>query len=348
MKGRETQGAKLIAGKYELLDRAGEGGMAVVWRGVMHGAAGFSRPVALKQMKPELREQDRQVAMFVEEARLGSCLLHPNIVQVLDFVDDNEGSYWLVTEWIEGLDLGSLLRYYRSRHERIPWPLATLVGIGALRGLAAAHERHAADGTPVPIIHRDVSPQNLLLGIGGAVKLSDFGLARARDRTGVLTTPGFIKGKLGYLAPELVGGAQASPQSDLFSLGSVLWEALAGHPLFTGKNDREVLRAIHRGQVPPVSSERPGLSKLLVHAISRALARTPAERHPTATAMAQDLEAALAGALTSALETQVRLGRAVADARRQLGRKVKRPESRSTLRVAVRRSSIDLTRRPKD
>jgi hypothetical protein len=107
------------------------------------------------------------------------------------------------------------------------------------------------------------------------------------------------------------------------------------------------MRAIHRGQVPPVSSERPGLPKMLVLAISRALARTPSERHPTATAMAQDLEAALAGALTSTLETQMRLGRAVADARRQLGRKAKRPESRSTLRVQVHRSRIDLTRRPK-
>ena len=140
MKGRENPKAKLIAGKYELLERAGEGGMAVVWRAVMHGAAGFSRPVALKQMKAELREEDRQVAMFVEEARLGSCLLHPNIIQVLDFVEDDQGSYWLVTEWVEGLDFGSLLRYYRSRHERIPWPLAALIGIGALRGLAAAHE----------------------------------------------------------------------------------------------------------------------------------------------------------------------------------------------------------------
>jgi serine/threonine protein kinase len=348
MKGRENPVARIIASKYELIERAGEGGMAVVWRAVMHGAAGFSRPVALKQMKPELRDQDRQVAMFVEEARLGSCLLHPNIVQVLDFVDDDQGSYWLVTEWVDGLDLGSLLRYYRSRHERIPWPLAALVGIGALRGLSAAHDRHAADGTPVPIVHRDVSPQNLLLGIGGAVKLSDFGLARARDRTDVLTMPGFVKGKIGYLAPELVGGAQASPQSDLFSLGSVLWESLAGHPLFTGKNDRDVLRAIHRGQVPPVSSERPGLPKLLVYAISRALARVPAERHPTAAAMAQDLEAALAGALTSTLEIQVRLGRAVADARRHLVRKPKRPESRSTLRIQVDGSRIDLTRRLRD
>ena len=348
MKGREPPRAPLIAGKYELVERAGEGGMAVVWKGLMHGAAGFTRPVAMKQIKPELRHDERQVAMFVEEARLGSCLLHPNIAQVLDFVDDEQGAYWLVTEWVEGLDLGSLLRYYRARQERMPWPLATQVGIGALRGLAAAHERHAADGTPVPIVHRDVSPQNLLLGIGGAVKLSDFGLARARDRTHVLTIPGFIKGKLGYLAPELVGGQAAGPQSDLFAMGSVMWEALAGRPLFTGKNDREVLRAIHKGQVAPVSSERPGLPKLLVFAVGRALGRTPADRYPTAAAMAQDLEGALAGALMSTLEIQLRLGRGVAEARRHLTRRTRRPESRTTLRMQVRKSRLDLTRRSRE
>jgi serine/threonine protein kinase len=345
MKGRETPRAPLIAGKYELVERAGEGGMAVVWKGLMHGAAGFTRPVAMKQIKPELRHDERQVAMFVEEARLGSCLLHPNIAQVLDFVDDEHGAYWLVTEWVEGLDLGSLLRFYRARQERIAWPLATLVGIGALRGLSAAHERHAADGTPVPIVHRDVSPQNLLLGIGGAVKLSDFGLARALDRTRVLTIPGFIKGKLGYLAPELVSGQTAAPQSDLFAMGSVLWEALAGRPLFSGKNERDVLKAIHRGQVTPLAGERPGLPKLLVFAVNRALGHTPAERYPTAAAMSQDLEGALAGALMSTLEIQLRLGRAVAEARRYIARHTRRAESRSTLRMQVRRSRLDLTRR---
>jgi eukaryotic-like serine/threonine-protein kinase len=348
MKGREKPTAKRIAGRYELLEPAGEGGMAVVWKGMMHGAAGFTRPVAMKQIKPELRHDARQVAMFVEEARLGSCLLHPNIAQVLDFVDDDQGALWLVTEWVDGLDLGSLLRYYRARQERIPWPLAAMVGIGGLRGLTAAHERHTPDGTPVPIVHRDVSPQNLLLGLGGAVKLSDFGLARARDRTSVLTSPGFIKGKLGYLAPELVGGAPASPQSDLFSMGSVLWEALSGRPLFSGKNDREVLRAIHRGQAAPVSDERPGLPRLLVFAVGRALGRAPTERYPTAAAMVQDLEGALAGALMSTLEIQVRLGRAVAEARRSLSHKTHRPESRSTLRIQVRRSRLDMTRRKRE
>ncbi len=318
--------------------------MAVVWQAVMHGAAGFSRPVALKQMKPEFRDQDRQVAMFVEEARLGSCLLHPNIAQVLDFIDDEQGCYWLVTEWVEGLDLGTLLRHYVSRHERMPWPIVTLIGLGALRGLAAAHERHASDGSPVPIIHRDVSPPNILLGIGGAVKLSDFGLARARDRAAVLTTPGFIKGKLGYLAPELVGGSEATPQSDLFSMASVLWEALAGRQLFNGRNDREMLRNIHRGQIPPLGSERPGLPKMLVYTVGRSLSRSPGERHATASAMAQDLESALAGAVTSTLDIQLRLGRAVTEARRQLGRQTTRPELRSTVRMEVHRSRIDLTR----
>ena len=348
MKAREKGTGKFIAGKYELLARAGEGGMAVVWRGLMHGAAGFTRPVAMKQIKPELRHDQRQVAMFVEEARLGSCLLHPNIAQVLDFVDDTQGALWLVTEWVDGLDLGSLLRYYRARQERIPWPLAAQIGVGALRGLVAAHERHSPDGTPVPIVHRDVSPQNLLLGVGGSVKLSDFGLARARDRTSVLTSPGFIKGKLGYLAPELVGGMPASPQSDIFAMGSVLWETLAGRPLFTGKNDREVLRAIHRGQVASVGDERPGLPKVLVFAVSRALGRTPVERYPSAAAMAQDLEAVLASALMSYLEIQVRLGRAVTEARKHLSRGSRRPQSRSTLRMQVRKSRLDMTRRSRE
>jgi len=348
MKGRERSGSQRIAGKYELLERAGEGGMAVVWRAVMHGAAGFSRMVALKQMKPDARREARQVAMFVEEARVGACLLHPNIAQVLDFVEDKDGSYWLVTEWVDGLDLGSLLRYHRARREHMPWPLVTFIGIEALHGLAAAHERHAADGTMVPVVHRDVSPQNILLGIGGSVKLSDFGLARARDRTSVLTTPGFIKGKLGYLAPELVSGAQASPQSDLFAMASVMWESLVGHPLFTGSNDREVMRAIHRGQVPPVANERPGLPKMLTIAINRALARLPAERYPSASAMARDLETALAGAVASTLEVQLRLGRTVAEARRQMQRRSKRLESRTTLRMPVHRSRIDLTRRPRE
>jgi hypothetical protein len=131
-------------------------------------------------------------------------------------------------------------------------------------------------------------------------------------------------------------------------MGSVLWEALSGHPLFTGKNDREVLRAIHRGQVAPVSDERPGLPKLLVFAVGRALGRLPAERYPSATAMAQDLESALAGALMSKLEIQLRLGRTVGEARRHLARRTRRPESRTTERMPVRRSRLDLTRRPRD
>jgi len=344
---RKTEG--LVGGRYELVERAGEGGMAVVWRAIMHGAAGFSRPVALKEMKPGLRDDARQVAMFVEEARLGSCLLHPNIAQVLDFTEDDAGTYWLVTEWVEGMDFGSLLHAYRVRHERLPWSLVALIAAGALRGLAAAHERHSPDGTPIPIIHRDVSPQNILLGTGGAVKLTDFGLARARDRTSVLTTPGFIKGKLAYLAPELVGGAAASPQSDIFAMGGVLWEALVGRPLFTGDNDRDILRKIHRGEVPPVSELRPGLPKLLDYAVGRALGRTPGERYATATLMAMDVETAMAGALAAPLELQVRLGQTVSESRKTTSpRRSKRRESRSTLRMPAIKDQIDLTRKNKE
>ena len=327
-------GVKL--GHIQIIEKIGEGGMGAVYRSHDEN---LRRDVAVKVLPRDALTDASARRRFRKEALALSRLNHPNIEIIYDF-DTHEGMDYLVMEYIPGHTLKGLLLNGPMPEKEI-LRLGTQIG----EGLAAAHERHTADGTPVPIVHRDVSPQNLLLGIGGAVKLSDFGLARARDRTRVLTIPGFIKGKLGYLAPELVGGQEASPQSDVFAMGSVLWEALVGHPLFTGKNDREVLRAIHRGQVAPVNDERPGLPKLLVFAIARSLGRTPVERYPSAAAMAQDLEGALAGALMSTLEIQLRLGRAVNEARRYLTRRPRNPDTRSTLRMQVRRSRLDLTRR---
>jgi eukaryotic-like serine/threonine-protein kinase len=307
-----------VSDKYELIEVAGEGGMAVVWRARMHGAAGFSRPVAVKKMKPSLTHQRNHVAMFVEEARVGSELTHPNVVQVVDFVEDRDGTFCLVTEWVEGIDLARFLRAYRARGERMSWAMATAVGVGALRGLAAAHERCTALGEPAPVIHRDVSPQNILLGANGVVKLTDFGLARARDRMHSLTGPGIVKGKISYLAPEVARGQPASPMSDLFAMGSVLWEALAGRPLFDGTADREVFRKIHEGEVQPLGSERAGLPERLVRVIHRALAVEPHDRFVSARAMAQELASVLAGTLGDGRDAQSLLGRAVVEARKTL------------------------------
>src|SRR5687767_4694336 len=137
--------------------------MATVYKAVIRGAAGFQRSVAVKHIRPEFRALKNYVDMFVEEARVGSELAHPNIVQVHDFCAA-EGHYYLIMEWVEGIDLGAFIKSYRDQQKLVPWPLAVAVGIGTLRGLGAAHDRVSADGTPAPVIHRDVSPHNVLLG----------------------------------------------------------------------------------------------------------------------------------------------------------------------------------------
>jgi serine/threonine-protein kinase len=226
--------------------------------------------------------------MFIEEARVGSELAHPNIVQVHDFCGE-AGSYYLVMEWVEGIDLGGLIKVYTDQSRDVPWPLAVAVAIGTLQGLGAAHDRIGPDGTPAPVIHRDVSPHNILLGVNGVVKLSDFGLARARDRAGSLTAPGTVKGKLSYLAPEVTFGKPNSVQSDLFGVGSVLWETLTGNRLFDGKTDIEIFKKIRACVVPPISDRRKDVPAALAAVLDTSLAADPANRFATADEFAQAL-----------------------------------------------------------
>jgi len=279
----------ILDGKYELMDLAGEGGMATVWRGVVRGAAGFVRPVAIKRLKPEFRAIKNYVDMFVEEARVGSELNHPNIVQVVDFCVDPEGLYYLVMEWVEGLDLGRFARLAAEGGRPLEWSLAAAIGIGVLRGLAAAHERCRADGTAAPVVHRDVSPHNILIGMSGTVKLSDFGLARARDRVMSFTAPGAVKGKLHYFAPEVTTGMPATPRSDVYSLAAVLWEVLAGRRAFQGDREPDVLAQIRRGDVEPLARIRPDVPARLVAAVNRGMSTAADARFISARHMAVEL-----------------------------------------------------------
>lgn len=284
----EQADKSLIAGKFELIERAGEGGMATVYRAVMHGAAGFSRLVAIKAIRPNLLSNNEFVDMFVEEARVGSQLQHSNIVQTFDFGQDDQGTYFLVLEWVEGIDLGHYLTAYAKSGHRCDWPLVAAIGVESLRGLGAAHDRVDARGRRVPVIHRDVTPQNILIGTNGIVKLSDFGLSRAMDRL-QMTHPDTVKGKLRYLAPEVTQGQPASPQSDLFSLGIVLWEALAERPLYPGRSDAEVFMAARKAEIPPLKELRDDLPDELIAVVERALAREPEARFKTAKEMLRGL-----------------------------------------------------------
>jgi len=317
----------VIDGKYQLVSLAGEGGMASVYKAVVRGAAGFQRTVAVKHIKPEYRALKNYIDMFIEEARVGSELAHPNIVQVHDFCSES-GSYYLIMEWVEGSDLGALIKAYRETSRDVPWALAAAIGIGTLRGLGAAHDRVAPDGTPAPVIHRDVSPHNVLLGVNGAVKISDFGLARARDRAASLTAPGTVKGKLSYLAPEVTFGKPNTVQSDLFGVGSVLWETLTGDRLFDGRNDIEVFKKIRACQIPSIQTRRKDVPAALAAILELALSADPANRYATADEFAHALDQVVKQAV--GFNAATALGTAVAEVRAGLKQAARDSDDQST------------------
>lgn len=285
--------ARLLGDKYEAVSPVGRGGMASVWLGYTHGEAGFRRKVAIKRVLRSLHEDDRFAAMFVEEARVVADLNHPNIVQVHDFGRDHEGGYFIVMEWVEGVNLADYVRAYQKDGSLPPWPLVSAICIEVLRALSAAHARTEPSGRPVPVIHRDVTPSNILVGNNGVVKLADFGLARAMDRPRT-TDPGIVKGKVAYLAPELFEEAKPDPRCDIYSVGVVLWEALTAQRLFGNeKNDIDTALRILQGNVPKVTSVRPELPEDLADVVDRATARQPRDRFQRATDMIDALSSLL-------------------------------------------------------
>ena len=288
----EPRPGLIVGGRYELLEVAGRGGMADVWRGHVRGDSGFVRDVAIKQMHQNLAVQPQYVAMFVEEARVGSALQSPNISEVHDFVHE-DGNYYMVLEWIDGVDLGTWIKWHAAHNEPTRWELVAAVAVGILRGLAAAHERVGVDGRALPIVHRDVSPHNVLLTTRGMVKLIDFGLAYAPDRMKETTEPGIVKGKMSYLAPEIVSGGRPSPATDQFACGSVLWEALVGRKLFDGATDYEAYCRLRDCMVQPLRPLRPDVPAAFAQIIHRALSANAENRFPSTREMARQIGTAL-------------------------------------------------------
>ncbi len=329
---REPKPGDVIGGRYELVDVAGRGGMADVWRGVVRGDSGFTRPVAIKRMHPALAVQDAYVKMFIEEARVGATMQSPNIAEVHDFVAE-DGNFYMVLEWIDGIDLGSWVRWHAQRKVPTGWELVAAIGVGILRGLAGAHERQTASGETVPVIHRDVSPHNVLLTTRGVVKVIDFGLSLTADRPEETTDPGVVKGKMSYLAPEIVAGKRPLPASDQFATGSVLWEALVGKKAFHGETDYETFIKLRECQVQPLKTLRPDVPAAFAAIIQRALSPHVADRFPSTRDMGRELSMVIKRA-HSKKDLHSLLARSVIEARAEVDVTVRAPDASSVTPIA--------------
>jgi serine/threonine protein kinase len=264
--------------------------MAEVFRAVGEGPDGYERPFVVKRIHPHLCQTPEFVRMFVDEAKISARLIHPNIIQVFEFAQ-HDGRYYIVMEPVEGIDMGWLRRQIERRREHLPTTFVAEVGRQACRGLDFAHTLTEADGKPLGIVHRDVTPPNIMAAWNGTVKLLDFGLARAAQalRTNQ-TDPGMVKGKMSYVAPELLDGKTADARSDVFSLGVVLHELLSGRQLFAGQTDLETLNLVRQMPIPLPSALNPGVKPAIERLVLRALERDPDKRYQSAGEMGDDLE----------------------------------------------------------
>lgn len=275
--------ATLIKGKYALDRRLGCGGMAEVFIGRRLGVEGFTRPVAIKRVLPEYSADDQFRAMFVAEARLSARLGHSNIVAVHDFDEDETGRLFLVMELVDGTDLDGLLHT-----GPLPLPVVLSITSEILRGLGHAHDLPVADDTVRGLVHRDVSPQNVLLGWDGAVKVSDFGIAKVRAATRA-TASFFLKGKVAYMSPEQANGAALDGRSDLFAVGVMLWEMLCGAPLFTRDSLQATLKSLLFDPVPSPREAHPNVPGDVERVTMRLLEKDREHRYRNADAAIADL-----------------------------------------------------------
>ncbi len=283
--------APLIVGRYALYDDIAAGGMASVHLGRQVGDAGFSRTVAIKRLHPQFSKDPDFVAMLVDEGRLAERIRHTNVVAVLDVVSTG-GELLLVMEYIHGEALSKLISRMGKVGQRIPLPHAVSILVGLLQGLHAAHEATDGKGGSLGIVHRDVSPENVLVGADGVARVLDFGIALAEDRAQT-TRDGQLKGKLAYMSPEQVSSGTVDRRADIYSAGVVAWEMLAGLRLFRADNKGAILLDIVQGKVEPLRTHAPDVPEALEAVVMKALARDPADRYATAEELATALEDAV-------------------------------------------------------
>lgn len=275
-------------GKYQLLERIGIGGMAEVFKAKIFGAEGFERLIAIKRILPHLVEDDDFVKMFVDEAKIAVRLNHPNIVAVND-LGKIDGTLFIAMEFVLGRDLRAVYDFESARGGRTPIPIACHVVMKMCEALHHAHFATGPHGEPLQVIHRDVSPQNVILSFDGEVKVADFGLAKARGRM-VQTQAGVVKGKLAYMSPEQLRGGDIDHRVDVFGLGIVLYELLTGERLFLGPSDMDTLRRVYDATVPPMREINPAIHPRLEEIVMRALAKDRDQRYSTALELYDDLQ----------------------------------------------------------
>lgn len=280
-------------GRYLLYDPIASGGMAAVHFGRLHGAVGFSRLVAIKRLRPNYAGDAEFVRMFLDEARLAARLDHPNVVSTLDVVA-NESEVFIVMEHVLGETLDQLMRLAR---QRMPPAIVSAIVCGILEGLHAAHEARGDTGEPLEIVHRDVSPHNVIVSVDGRARLFDFGVAKAASNTHE-TRAGVVKGKVTYMAPEQVRGA-ADRRADLYATGVILWELLAGRRRHAGEQNDAIFLKLAMGDVappPPLDALRDDVPPDIDAIVARATALSPEDRYTSAREMAVAVEAAIAPA----------------------------------------------------
>ena len=284
--------------RYELLCKIGQGGMASVWLARSHGLEGFERLVALKTVLPDHATDTAFRTMLIDEARIASSIDHPNVARILD-VGEDRGVPFMVLDYIAGESLNRLQRVLAQDGKRIPYAIAVRVLADACSGLHVAHEMRGADGAPLNIVHRDVSPQNILVDDYGVAKVIDFGVAKAAGRLSAETATGIIKGKVAYMAPEQALGLPVDRRADVYAIGAVAFYLLAGKAPFDADNDAaRILRAVNGGEPDPLPD---GVPPALAAVIRRCLSRSPDDRYASAGLLRDALEAST----TPATNTEV-------------------------------------------
>ncbi len=278
-------------GRYRLVAELARGGMGIVYLALVRGAS-FNKLLVVKELKPHLAEDPQLLAMFEDEGRLAARLSHHNVVQTLEVGAEGD-RHFMVMEYLEGQTLHRLVSRARQSGQRIALEQHIRILIDTLAGLHYAHELTDFDGTPLGVVHRDVSPQNVFLTYEGQVKVVDFGIAKALDSS-TETRTGVLKGKVAYLAPEQAQGLRVDRRADIFAVGTMLWHAVAGRKIWDGQNDMQILTALVHGRVPVIEEWVADVPPQLASILHRALAVDVDQRYPTAEAMQHELEAFLA------------------------------------------------------